>query len=60
MRVFAGLLAVLLFFPGACFTFFGVALASDGGWWLALIAIPIFAAVFFLGRHAYRGDTKPL
>jgi hypothetical protein len=60
VRILSGLLAILLFFPGACFAFFGVGLASEGGWWLALIAIPIFAAVFFLARYGFRDDKDIL
>jgi hypothetical protein len=60
MRVLSGLLAVLLFFPGACFAFFGVALVSEGGWWLALIGVGIFAVVFFLGRYGFRDDRDIL
>ena len=63
MRVLGGLLAVLLFFPGACFAFFGVAFAGDGdieGWLLLAIAAAIFTAVFFLGRYGFRDDRDIL
>ena len=56
MRILAAILAVLLFFPGACFAFFGVGLAPDGGWPLLLIAAAIFAVVYFLGRYGFRDD----
>ena len=61
MRVLAATLAVLLFLPGACFGFFGVAFAGDGsleGWFLLAIAAGIFTAMFFLGRYVFRGDRN--
>lgn len=56
MRILSGLLAILLFLPGACFAFFGITLARDGGWWLIVIAAGIFTVVFFLGRYGFRDD----
>jgi membrane protein implicated in regulation of membrane protease activity len=57
MRVLCGLLAILLFFPGACFAFFGVALIGEGGWWLLFVAVAIFTIMYFLGRYGFHDDT---
>lgn len=63
MRILAAILAVLLFLPGACFGFFGVAFAADGsieGWSLLAVAALIFTVVFFLGRYGFRDDRDIL
>lgn len=63
MRILAGLLAALLFLPGVCFGFFGVAFTAEGsieGWLLLAVAVVIFTAVFFLGRYGFRDDRDTL
>jgi membrane protein implicated in regulation of membrane protease activity len=60
MRILAAILAVLLFFPGACFAFFGIALEGDGNWPLLLVAVAIFAVVYFLGRYGFSDERDIL
>jgi L-lactate permease len=61
MRALGAILAVVLFFPGACFALVAFSWPLIDGsfeaWPLLLIAAVIFAVMYFLDRYSSGEDT---